>query len=482
MEEVKKEKTKIRFPIWAKALIVLFLSISLVGVISTVFFSSSIRSITRNFYIDQSVQTADSLGLYLDIDNVKAVKEKVDSIYQSIPDEEKVENSNWDEPEWYAYLEHYDEVMDMPEYKALMEQLKAFHAVNDARYTYIAYADLEHARLVYLVDDSPEEEMCRPGSFDDFTESDMSIYDHLEEGFTPEITNWEEYGYLASVGRPIFDENHKVVAFALVDLSMEKIVEKENQNTRTLIIILASVSAGALLAGFLLVVFLIARPLGKLTEVANEYTAGDNPELNKFEQIMIKTGDEIEALSNSMKKMEGDIKHYITDLLSTTNKLEGAEKKVTEMKTLADRDALTGVYNKRAYFEAEERLNNEMNKGKAKFSITMIDLNDLKVTNDTLGHEKGDALIIKVVEVIKKTFTKSNIYRVGGDEFVILSEGEDYKNIAKLEKEFLEFSKDVSAAIGVAIYDSKTDNNVEDTFKRADRKMYENKKKMKNLQ
>ena len=191
--------------------------------------------------------------------------------------------------------------------------------------------------------------------------------------------------------------------------------------------------------------------------------------------------DEVQELTESIKFMEESVVDRINELVEVNNALTNSEEQKEKMTVLAKVDSMTGVYNKRAYFEMEERLNQEISKGHADFSITMIDLNDLKITNDTLGHEKGDALIVKVVEVIKNTFIHSNVYRVGGDEFVVLSEGTDYKNIKKLEKEFKEFSKDISAAIGVAIYDSKIDNNVEDTFKRADRKMYENKKEMKGL-
>ena len=120
----------------------------------------------------------------------------------------------------------------------------------------------------------------------------------------------------------------------------------------------------------------------------------------------------------------------------------------------------------------------------------MIDLNDLKITNDTLGHEKGDVLIKGLSNIIKDIFMSSTTYRIGGDEFVVISENGDLKDIKNLEKKFAKAIVDsikeksldgmgVSAAIGVAIFDPKTDNNVEDTFKRADKKMYENKKRMK---
>ena len=471
-QDKSKKRFRFKFPIWAKTLLVLLFSISLVSIVAISFFSSTIRSITRNFYIDQSTKTADTLAIYVSTDDVQEVETKVLEIYNSISEDQKIDNSYWGEPEWEEYLAKYDEVLGLPAYTRLFHQLELFHETCEARYTYIAYADFDNNNLIYLVDDAPEDERCLPGSFDLFTEQDMLVYTHKEDGFYPEITNKPEYGYLASTGRPIHDKDNNIIAYAMVDLSMDEIVAKENANTRTLTIILVSLSIAAILTGFLMVAFLIVRPMRKLTTVANAYTEGENTELNKFAKVNIKTRDEIEDLSNSMKKMEGDMKVYINNLL-------GAEKRVDEMKTLADIDALTGVNNKRAYFEIEERLNEEIKLNKAAFSVTMIDLNDLKVTNDTLGHEKGDELILSVVDIINKVFLKSHVYRVGGDEFVILSEGEDLKNIESLKDKFIKASKDVSAAIGVAIFDKDIDNNVEDTFKRADQSMYQMKKRMK---
>ena len=470
----QQNKKRFRFPLWAKALSAIFISVTVVSVVAITFFSHSIRSATRDFYIEQSVKTADTLALYVDTDNVKVVKNKVLEIFDSIPEEEKYDNSHWDEEGWSTYLDKFNEVMEMPEYLSLINQVKVFHAKTDAKYTCIIHADIEHERVIYLVDDSAADEQCRPGSFDLFTENDKTIVNHMEEGFLPEITNMPEYGYLASTARPIFDDNHEIVSFALVDLSMDQIIAKEKENTRTLVIILVSISVASVALGLVLVLFII-RPMRKLTKIANEYTDGENTELNKFAQINIRTGDEIEDLSNSMKKMESDLKRYIEDLL-------GAEKRADEMKHLADGDALTGLNNKRAYFEVEERLNEEIKNNTAKFSITMIDLNYLKETNDKYGHEKGDDLLISLTETIKQVFTKSSLYRVGGDEFVVVSEDEDLKNIKSLEEQFKNKSKDIGVAIGVAIFDKKKDNNVEDTFKRADKRMYEHKKKMKENQ
>ena len=499
-EEVKtKKKFRFRFPLWAKTLVVLLLSVVSISVVATVYSSNQLSKVTREHYINKSIELADTLGIYLNLDDIKAVKSAVDTKYrelQATTPEAMFDNSCWGEEGWLTYLHNFDFVTEMNEYKSLLAQIELFHSKNDAKFTYLGYADLENKRLVYLVDDSEytgdpsTSERCMPGTFDKFTKQDMSIYKHIEKGFEPEITNMPEYGYLVSVGRPIFDENHELVAFSLVDLSMDAIINEENQSIRNLTIILVSIGAGVLLICYLLVLWLIIRPVRKLTRTANQYLNGTDEDLNKFKNVRINTKDEIEDLSNSMKKMEDDINHYISDLLSTTNKLEGAKKEVDIMKYYADRDALTGLMNKRSYFEEEERLNKLIEDGKAKFAISMIDLNDLKITNDTLGHEKGDALIVSVSEVVKRVFKNSTIYRIGGDEFVVISENKDYDNIVKLEKDFIteidnaikEGPKEgilTSAAIGVAIFDPKSDNNVEDTFKRADRAMYARKHEMK---
>ena len=481
-----ENKKKVKFPLWAKTLLVLVLSVLTMSIVATLYSANRLRTITRDHYLSKSIELADTLALYVNIDDINDVKNEIDKIYKTIPEEKKVINTDWGSPKWEEYLDNYKTILELPSYNRLLEQISTFHERTSAAYMYLCYADFEAKRYIYLVDDAPIEDRCLPGSLDDFTEQDMSIFENLDEGFKPEITNSETYGYLASVGRPIFDSNHNLVAFSLVDLSMDEIVAEENITIRTLTIILLSVGVGATIIAYLLVLFLIIKPVRILTTTANEFTKGDNDKLMKFSQIKINTRDEIEDLANSMKKMEEDINHYISDLLSTTTKLEGAERKADELKYIADRDALTGLMNKRSYFEKEEQLNKKIKDGNAKFAVTMIDLNDLKITNDNLGHEKGDILIKAISSIAKKVFALSSVYRVGGDEFVVISESEDYQNIKKLRTLFLtvieQTSDDViklSASIGTAKYNPNEDNNVEDVFKRADAEMYKMKKAMK---
>ena len=461
---------KFRFPLWLKSLIVLILSVLIVSIVAIVYSATTLNSITREHYMEHSVELADSLALYLDKDDVKELRNAVQTKYDSLDDDAKVDNSAWDEPEWEEYLSNYEFVLEMDCYKRIMDQLAAFHKANHARYTCLTYADFDDHVVIYLADDAEEEERCLPGSFDQFTENDYGIYDHPYEGFLPEITNMPEYGYLASTGRPVVDENNVIIGFVIIDLSMDEIVSIENHRTLILGLVLGGLSIISVMAGFLLVSFLIVHPIRRLTKVANEYTHGSSDQLNKFENIDIHSRDEIEDLANSMKKMESDLNGYIQDLLN-------AKKKTAELNYLVVKDALTGVGNKRSYFFVEEKLNEEIKQGKAKFGIVMIDLNNLKIINDTEGHEKGDEVIVNLAKSIQTTFVGSNVYRIGGDEFVVVVLDQDLSKMNKCESEFTKMVK--NAAIGSATYDSKQDLNVEDTFKRADRKMYERKKQMK---
>jgi diguanylate cyclase (GGDEF)-like protein len=115
----------------------------------------------------------------------------------------------------------------------------------------------------------------------------------------------------------------------------------------------------------------------------------------------------------------------------------------------------------------------------------VCDINDLKGINDTLGHEEGDKHIRDGCMMICKEFAHSPVYRIGGDEFVVLLERSDYENRDILLTEFDEQVMHnrslslVEVSAGMVIYDPQTDSSFSDVFERADKKMYERKKHLK---
>lgn len=166
------------------------------------------------------------------------------------------------------------------------------------------------------------------------------------------------------------------------------------------------------------------------------------------------------------------------------------QKKLTKTSRIANRDSLTGVRSMSAYMDKVEALKEKVKNARdASFALVECDLNGLKGVNDTYGHEIGDVYIVNSCHAICDVFKHSPVYRIGGDEFVVVLEGEDLENRDSLMKKLKAESDNsmekqdpvhgrISIASGMAVYDSKKDKTVGDVLKRADVSMYNDKKMM----
>ena len=157
------------------------------------------------------------------------------------------------------------------------------------------------------------------------------------------------------------------------------------------------------------------------------------------------------------------------------------EKKLADAKIMANIDGLTGVKNKNAYNEEEKKINIMIDEGKIlEFALTVFDVNGLKKINDTEGHQAGDEYIKDACRLICRTFKRSPVFRIGGDEFVVISQGEDYKNIehlmAFMQEQNLNAGKVAGLVVACGMARFENDDCLASVFKRADKIMYENKK------
>ena len=120
----------------------------------------------------------------------------------------------------------------------------------------------------------------------------------------------------------------------------------------------------------------------------------------------------------------------------------------------------------------------------------MFDVNNLKLVNDSMGHDAGDDYLIRACKLICNVFKHSPVYRIGGDEFVAILSGEDYDNrkelLNKLNSLMSPYSDKaplpsdyISVACGISEYIYPRDCSIVDIIKRADEKMYEVKAEMK---
>ena len=177
----------------------------------------------------------------------------------------------------------------------------------------------------------------------------------------------------------------------------------------------------------------------------------------------------------------------IVDIDAQVRKDQDYFKSLAEMSKIANFDSLTGVKNKHAYIDVEAKLNRFIEeKEDVEFATIVFDINGLKEINDTLGHQAGDEYIKSGCSIICNFFKHSPIYRIGGDEFVVIAQGRDYQNVdhimAEFEKTNLDNQKNdkVVIACGAARYNGE--RNVAGVFDKADKRMYENKRQLKNYQ
>ena len=87
---------------------------------------------------------------------------------------------------------------------------------------------------------------------------------------------------------------------------------------------------------------------------------------------------------------------------------------------LARRDPLTGVFNRRAFFDADQKARDASAKNTASRAILFLDIDHFKMVNDTWGHEGGDAVLVHLAGLLQNCTRKSDlISRFGGEEFVV---------------------------------------------------------------
>lgn len=214
----------------------------------------------------------------------------------------------------------------------------------------------------------------------------------------------------------------------------------------------------------------ITRPLQELTEAAERLDKG-----NYEFDLQYDKDDEVGRLTTTFRHLANHMKVHINDL----NKR-------------AYVDALTSVRNKGAFTDSVEKLQKRVdaNSAGAEFAVGIFDCDDLKAVNDQYGHDKGDIYLKTSCRLICRVFQHSPVFRIGGDEFAVLFQNEDYRDRNELirlfgmeEKKISEGSvppwEQVHVTMGIAAYDPRLDRSVFDTIRRADKDMYARKRKRK---
>ena len=154
-------------------------------------------------------------------------------------------------------------------------------------------------------------------------------------------------------------------------------------------------------------------------------------------------------------------------------------------------DALTSVRNKGGFNEYIRGLQKRLdNKEQLEFAIAVFDCDNLKMINDQYGHDKGDVYLQTASRLISRVFKHSPVFRIGGDEFAAVLLNDDHRDKEALTDLFYRSAEEirasannkweqVSVAMGMAEFNPQNDDSVDDVIRRADKTMYENKRKQK---
>lgn len=174
----------------------------------------------------------------------------------------------------------------------------------------------------------------------------------------------------------------------------------------------------------------------------------------------------------------------IIDIDAQVRQEEAYVRQLAQARKDVNIDVLTGVKNRHAFLEAEDRINAQIAEKRApEFAIVILDVNDLKKVNDTDGHKAGDEYLRNACKIICDIFKHSPVFRVGGDEFAVIAQGGDYARIDTLmERVYAQNARakggaGIVIACGMARYEG--DASVTPVFDRADQNMYDNKSSLK---
>jgi len=248
--------------------------------------------------------------------------------------------------------------------------------------------------------------------------------------------------------------------------------------------LLATVAAIPL--GFFLIRRLVS-PLESLADAMFRFSQGDLDVRSR-----VTRRDEIGRLATAFNRMADQQQHTHGRILRLNEELEKrVAQRTQQLRELASREPLTGLYNRRYFNETLERRFSEALRYETDLACVMFDLDGFKAVNDAFGHQVGDELLVLTATTISSQLRSADVAaRFGGDEFIVLLPQTDGDRAHVLAERIVErFTEDVherlpqvemSMSIGIASLSDLEINTAETLIRTADHALYDAKAQGKN--
>jgi len=180
-----------------------------------------------------------------------------------------------------------------------------------------------------------------------------------------------------------------------------------------------------------------------------------------------------------------DVEQLISEISALRGKVAQLQERIEQLDLLAHEDSLVDLPNRRGFMRALERMIDRVSRYEESAALLFVDVDGLKLINDTLGHQAGDEALGQVARLLVSGVRKSDLVaRIGGDEFAIILAYADEKSARDTANRLVDliagsdFVHDgevlpLSVAIGAAGINE--DDTPEAALARADHEMYRRK-------
>ncbi len=480
----KKRSASLKFKLYLYLGITVFMASLVVALVSYLINSNQIDE----YYEGLSFSGARHFAAYVDGDYLRELRktastdefQKLREKAEAEEDESLIEDYLREKDLWDQYVEIRD---DIDQHLRTMDNVKYLYVV--------ACGGANDIYDMYLIDDY-DNPIYETGYYEE-REEELRGKD-MTKLVMPTISHGD-WGWLCSSFVPIMDSNGDVVAQVGCDVDMNDIIKERRMALLNLILAAVVITGIILLGAVALIRSSVVKPLNMITKEMKKFSPSDDYDYEKsgVMNLNINSHDEIEDIYNEIKSMQIRILDDLESINTIQKEKEKAESDIKEKAKEIDviskeaySDSLTKVGSKTAYINKTNELNEKINKHDAEFAIVMIDANYLKVINDKYGHAAGDEYLKGCCKILCRVYKHSPVYRIGGDEFVAILMGDDYKERNQKLEEMREAFKDsfnqtdldpwfrFSASVGMGEY-IDGDSDAEVVFKRADKSMYDEK-------
>ncbi|MBE1237315.1 diguanylate cyclase [Phaeovibrio sulfidiphilus] len=392
------------------------------------------------------------------------------------------------------------EAVTNPHYQAVLRQLRVLRDLDpDIAYLYILR--LEAGRVFFVVDTDEGKRQALPGT--EYVPEASNLYRGFTAVAVDDAPAADEWGVLLSGYAPLKGGEGRYLVG--IDMRGDTVMEQyATLKLAALLGLFVSIIVAVLFARFL--ASQVMRPIDRTVEKCEAIAAGNlNVRLtdhtyrelgrlfrsfNKLAEALARTKRSEEAafekLRTAKEDMERQMRQWNAELRELNERLvnESAERRSaqTELEKAVVVDELTRLVNRRGMIQ---RLGHEVlhsRQSRRPFTLLLLDMDDFKQVNDTLGHDAGDMVLSEVAIRIKGLLRGQDVTaRWGGDEFVIMLADTRFENGLLVAEKIRSRIKDspffaggqevrVSVSIGVAEYEGEYD--VDQVLRRVDEALY----------